>query len=119
MPTKPAEICHVNIPAPDLAKAKAFYTKVFGWKCTAMPGMAGYAFWNAGKLGGGFDADAKPAKGGVTLYLAVADIPATLKKIERAGGKAIRPKTEIPGGMGFLATFLDPSGNGMGLWSRK
>ena len=118
MPTKTAEICHVNIPAPDLAKAKAFYTKVFGWKCTAMPGMTGYSFWSAGKLGGGFDADVKPAKGGVTLYLAVADIPAALKKIKFSGGKAVRPKTAIPGNYGFMATFLDPNGNRMGLWSK-
>ena len=119
MPTKPAEICHVNIPAPDLAKAKAFYTKVFGWKCVAMPGMTDYSLWRAGKLGGGFDASQKPARKGITLFIAVADIPAALKKIELSGGKALRPKTEIPGGMGFLATFLDPSGNGMGLWSGK
>jgi hypothetical protein len=69
-------------------------------------------------MGGGFDADAKPTKGGVTLYLAVADIPAAFKKIARAGGKAVRPKTEIPGGMGFMATFDDPNGNRMGLWSK-
>lgn len=119
MPTKTAEICHINIPAPDLAKANAFYTKVFGWKSRPMRGMDRYAFWSAGDVSGGFDADAKPSRGGVTLYLAVADIPAAFKKIVRAGGKAVRAKTEIPGGMGFLATFDDPSGNRMGLWSKK
>ena len=118
MPPRPAQICHINIPAPDLAKAKAFYTKVFGWKCTAMPGMTEYSFWSAGELGGGFDADAKPAKKGVTLFLAVSDIPAALKKIERAEGKAVRAKTAIPGNYGFIAAFLDPCGNGMGLWSK-
>ena len=118
MPSKSAQICHINIPAPDMAKAKAFYTKVFGWKCMAMPGMTEYSLWSAGKLGGGFDASLKPARSGVTLFLAVSDIPAALKKIVRAGGKALRAKTEIPGNYGFMATFLDPSGNGMGLWSR-
>jgi len=118
MPRKPSEICHVNIPAPDQAKARAFYTKVFGWKCSPMRGVAEYSFWSAGKMAGGFDSHAKPARNGVTLYLAVADIPATLRKIEQAGGKTVRPKTAIPGNMGFLATFLDPCGNAMGLWSR-
>ena len=118
MPTKPAEICHINIPAPDLAKAKAFYTKVFGWKYTPMRGMDRYAFWSAGEVSGGFDADVKPAKKGVTLFLAVADIAAALKKIEFSGGKAVQAKTAIPGNYGFMATFLDPNGNGMGLWSK-
>ena len=118
MPTKTAPICHVNIPAPDLAKAKAFYAKVFGWKCTPMRGMDWYSFWSVGEVSGGFDADAKPSRGGVTLYLAVADIPAAVRKVQRAGGKAVRPKTEIPGGMGFMATFDDPNGNRMGLWSK-
>ena len=118
MPPKPAQICHINIPAPDLAAAKAFYTKVFGWKCSAMRGLTGYSFWSAGDISGGFDAFVKPAKNGVTLFLAVSDIPAALKKIGRAGGKAVRAKTAIPGNYGFMATFLDPNGNGMGLWSK-
>lgn len=119
MARKPAEICHINIPAPDLAKAKAFYTKVFGWKCTPMPGMDRYCFWEAGDCSGGFDARARPTKSGVTLFLQVADIPATLKKIVAAGGKVLCEKTPIPGGYGSMAEFLDPNGNGMGLWSRK
>jgi predicted enzyme related to lactoylglutathione lyase len=119
MPCSPAEICHINIPAPDQAQAKAFYKKVFAWKCTPMPGMKDYSFWSAGDVSGGFDSSAKPTRRGVTLFMAVADIEATLKKIERAGGKTVRGKIAIPGNMGFMADFLDPAGNLMGLWSSK
>jgi hypothetical protein len=118
MPRKSAKICHIDVPAPDLAKARAFYTKVFGWKCSAMRGMEGYLFWSAGDAAGGFNGDEKPARGGITMFLAVAEIPAALRKVERAGGKVVRTKTTIPGGYGFMATFLDPNGNRMGLWSK-
>jgi uncharacterized protein len=115
--TLPA-ICHIEIPAPDMAKAKAFYTKVFGWTVEQPPGFEGYALWRSEGVSGGFDSSAKPAKrGGPRLYLAVPDIPRKLKQIGKAGGKITKGKTEIGGGFGFFASFLDPNGNPMCVWS--
>jgi hypothetical protein len=111
-------ICHVEIPAPDLAKAKVFYEKVFGWKVTAPPGSS-YWMFAAGEMSGGLDQDGKVADEGVMLYLKVADIPATLTKIAAAGGAIVKDKTEIGGGYGFYACFRDPNGNRLALWCRN
>ena len=120
--TMPA-ICHIEIPAPDLKKAIAFYTNVFGWTVEQPPLMAGhYALWRGEGRTGGFDAHAKPApvkRPGVGLYLAVPSIPRALKQIERAGGKVLEKKTAIGGGFGHYAVFIDPNGNRMNVWSLK
>ncbi len=38
-----------------------------------------------------------------------------LKQVEAAGGRTLRPRTEIPG-MGAFAYFSDPEGNAVGMW---
>jgi predicted enzyme related to lactoylglutathione lyase len=45
-----------------------------------------------------------------------ADIEVALKKRVALGGKALSPKTEIPG-MGWFAFFADPNGNRLGLFA--
>jgi len=46
----------------------------------------------------------------------VDDIDAALAKIEQLGGKTVRPRQDIGGGMGFTAYFTDPEGNLTGLY---
>lgn len=118
--TMPA-ICHIEIPAPDLAKAKAFYTKIFGWTIEQPAGMDDYAIWHTNGNSGGFNAGAKqsPARAaGVCLYIAVPNIPSKLRQIAKAGGKIVRSKTAIGGGFGFYASIVDPNGNHLRIWSR-
>ena len=45
----------------------------------------------------------------------VDDIPATLKKIEAAGGRVLTPRTDIAQAGGF-AVFADPAGTEFGLY---
>jgi len=113
---KTGSICHVEVPAPDLAKAKAFYEGVFGWETQPMGET--YLLFSAGPDGGGLDADAPVGDGGAVLVLAVPDIDEKLAEIEAAGGSALSGKTEIGGGHGFYAYFRDPNGNKMGVWSQ-
>jgi uncharacterized protein len=110
-------ITHIEIPAPDLAKAIQFYSTVFNWKIEIIqPGA--YAFFI---IGGGLDASLKPAeeKCGPQLVIDVEDIPATLDKIKQEGGIITLPKTEIPGGHGFFASFQDPNKNHLQVHSRS
>lgn len=110
-------LTHVQIPAPDLKRATDFYSKILGWKITVMPGMEQYALFDDGGMGGGLNAFPGAAEAGIRPFYKVKDIPATLAQVEALGGGVVQPKTEIPGGMGFCATFSDPNGIKIGLWS--
>ncbi len=46
----------------------------------------------------------------------VDSITESLKRIERAGGKVLTPRTEIGEGMGAFAAFTDPVVNEFGLY---
>lgn len=115
-------ITHIEIPAPDLNKAIAFYSNLFKWQIQILPPGV-YAFFRIGttQSGGGFDTGLKPAeeKCGPQLTIDVDDISTKLEEIQNAGGKIILAKTEIPDGHGFYACFRDPNGNYLQLHSRK
>ena len=115
-------ITHIEIPAPDIDKAKDFYSKVFGWQVEVMPDKT-YAMFRIGdsNSGGGFDTSTKPAaeKVGPGIVIDVEDINSKLEEIKNAGGKVIQEKTEIPGGYGFYARFQDSNGNHLQIHSRK
>ncbi len=110
-------IVHVEIPAASVEGAGKFYQDIFGWKLQPMPEM-NYTMWEAGDgSGGGFPAvSADNPAGQVLIYIDSDDIEADLKKVEKLGGKALAPKTEIPG-MGWFGIFQDPTGNVLGLYT--
>jgi len=112
-------IVHIEISANNLKEASKFYTTVFGWKTEDFPEMNYTTFATSsekGALGGGFNPvqENNPA-GTVLVYINADDIPATLKAIEANGGKTLSPEMEIPG-VGWFATFSDPTGNTMALF---
>ncbi len=108
------DIVHIEIPAPDIGKAKAFYGKVFNW--TFSPMDERYEFWDSGRMQGAFDADAKPHTHGTVLVLACKDVDEKLKEVEEAGGKIVQATTAIGGDHGWYAYFEDPNGNRLGVW---
>jgi hypothetical protein len=56
---------------------------------------------------------------GVTVYLnAEPTLQATLDRIEPAGGKLDGSIVELPKDIGYIAFFIDPEGNRIGLHSR-
>lgn len=110
-------ITHTQIPAPDLAKAQAFYGKTFGWKFQTIPGMAEYVLFKDGLTGGGLNAFPGAVESGTQPYITVKDITSTLASVVAAGGSVVQEKCEIPGGQGFVAQFADPNGIKIGLWS--
>jgi predicted enzyme related to lactoylglutathione lyase len=112
-------IVHVEIPAIDVKAASKFYEALFGWKLSHDENM-NYAMWDAGEgPGGGFPAvDAENPVGQILLHFASDDIEADLRMVETLGGKAVKPKTEIPG-IGWYGMFKDPSGNVLALYTSK
>jgi uncharacterized protein len=110
------QFCHIEIYSKDAEASSAFYGQLFGWKTT--PIMPEYMLFDgAGGIGGGFNGMLS-AENRHCLYIAVEDIEAKLAEIEAAGGKTVKPKSKISDEHGFMALFVDPSGNTLGLWSQ-
>jgi len=62
----------------------------------------------------------KPSSDGVTIYLTAhsGDLNNELSRVEEAGGKVLREKTQISEEYGFMAVILDSEGNRVALHSR-
>jgi len=109
-------IVHIEISVTDLNKAKEFYSKVFGWKVNIMPQMTYALFETGSEPNGGFNKVDELKAGGAVFYIRVDDIEKKLKEIEKAGGKTVKKKSEIPG-FGWEALFKDVFGNVLGLFT--
>ena len=110
-------IVHIEFSAENRESTGEFYANLFGWEVQQIPEMNYATFGSQEGLGGGFNPYSESAPAGTTVvYIGTDDIPSTLQEIEKAGGKALVPKTEIPG-MGWFAFFEDISGNRVGLYT--
>lgn len=56
---------------------------------------------------------------GVLVYFNSEDMDTELNRIDKSGGKILRPKTQISPDVGYMAFFLDTEGNRVALHSRK
>jgi hypothetical protein len=119
-------VVHFEVPFDDGDRARAFYNGAFGWTIMAMPEMnytmvsTGPTTENVGPsepgyIGGGLTERNELLQGPV-ITVDVDDIDSALAKIEQLGGKTVRPRQDIGGGMGYTAYFTDPEGNLMGLY---
>ena len=119
----PNPIVHFEIPADDVARARAFYEGVFGWKIKQFPMPAGGPEYygvttrKEGEAGinGGLMRRNMPGQP-FANYIAVKAIDDFLGKIQASGGSVVMPRQEIAPGMGSIAVFKDTEGNMMGLY---
>ena len=110
------KINYVEFPARNLEATKSFFHTVFGWSFVDYgPDYA--AFSNQGLDGGFFKSDlAASADTGSALIVFYSDrLEETQSKVERAGGRIVKPVFRFPGGRRFQ--FAEPSGNEFGVWS--
>jgi predicted enzyme related to lactoylglutathione lyase len=117
----PNPIIHFEIPADDVARAKAFYEKTFGWKIKQFPMPPGEEYWGVTAkkgdepgINGGLMQRKMPAQP-FTNYISVKSIDAMHQAILANGGFVILQKREIGPDMGWISAFTDPEGNVMGL----
>ena len=113
-----AKIVHVEIPVDDADRASAFYRAVLDWQIN---GFGDMPYWlveagaddepgaNGALIGRG-DIHATPV-----LIVGVADLDATIAKVEGAGGTMLQGRMEIPG-VGWSAYMKDTEGNTIGLF---
>ena len=113
---------HVELNTTDVAKAKAFYSKLFDWQLEDVPmGPDGnYTMIKVGEgTGGGLMKHPMPGVPSFWLsYVLVDDIGAATKKAKSLGATVVKDVTEVMGA-GWLSIIADPTGAALGLWKPK
>lgn len=107
----------------DMAKARAFYEAVVGWKSNAAPvpdGTGEYLMLmrpdggDKDATGGAMQLTAEMTANGARPmwagYIGVDDVDATVAQIEAAGGQVLMPAFDLPN-VGRMAFVTDPQGN--------
>ena len=113
---------HAELNTTDVAKAKAFYGKLFDWKLEDIPMGEGetYTMVDVGDgTGGGIMQQMIPGASSDWMpYVGVDDIQAATKKAKSLGANILKDVTEVMD-MGWLSIFKDPTGAIVGLWQPK
>lgn len=107
-------LIHWELLVSDVARAKAFYGKLFGWSFEPMGPE--YTLIGTGKEPGGGLMQRPPGAPTAALnsYFQVDDIKRSLHTAVEGGAKVVVPPTQIPD-VGWYAMFLDPDGIPIGL----
>ncbi len=109
-------IDYIELPAADLADARAFYDRAFGWQFNEYgPEYAGIRSPAGDGEVGGLDGTAGPDRRAPLVLLYSDDLDATVAAVTAAGGTVVRGPYEFPGGRRFH--FTDPSGTELGVWA--
>jgi predicted enzyme related to lactoylglutathione lyase len=112
---RPGGISYVQIPCLVPSRAADFYESVFGWNIRrdsdepAFTDATGHVIGHflAGQIDGG--------EGNIRPYIYVDDVDQTLRGVTDNGGEiAMTPRPE---GTLRVATFRDPEGNVVGVWT--
>jgi uncharacterized protein len=109
------KICYVEIPATDVARSAAFYSKVFGWT-VRQRGDGATAFDDAiGQVSGAWITGRPPAaQPGFMIYIWVDSVAATVDAVMANGCEIVQPiGADAPE---ITARFRDPGGNVVGLY---
>jgi hypothetical protein len=110
---------HLELNTPDLAKAKNFYSALFGWEFQdneMSPTMIYSTFKPDDGPGGGMLTHPVPGAPSSWLpYVLVDDIHAATKKATSLGAQVVRDSDEVPN-MGWFSILVDPTGAHIALW---
>ena len=109
------QMVHLEIPAGDTAKAREFWSGLFGWEFQAYEGSpTEYLMTRFSDTTGGAIMAAEGPERCPRVYFDVDEINAGVSRVQELGGKAGDPMP-VPG-MGWFATCTDVEGNDFGLW---
>jgi predicted enzyme related to lactoylglutathione lyase len=109
------KICYIEMPATDIARSAAFYSKIFGWNIRKR-GNGSTAFDDAtGQVSGSWVLGRPPASApGLMVYIMVDSVAATIETVTANGGEIVQPiGADAPE---ITARFRDPGGNVIGLY---
>jgi predicted enzyme related to lactoylglutathione lyase len=106
---------HLEIPAGDTAKAREFWSGLFGWEFQEFPGSpTEYLTTQFSDAQGGAIYGADGEARGTRVYFDVDDIGAGTARVKELGGDA-GDALPVPG-MGWFSVCRDVEGNEFGLW---
>jgi predicted enzyme related to lactoylglutathione lyase len=107
-------VVHFEIYGKDRDSLSKFYGELFGWHLQPAPELQYVVIdtFSGTGINGGFATSEEGPN--IMIYASVADLQATLDRIESLGGKTVAPPMEIPNVVTF-AQFADPQGNVVGL----
>jgi uncharacterized protein len=107
------KICHLELPARDVAASADFYEQVFGWHVRR--GGPATRFDDAvDEVSGHFVPHREPTEPGVLFYVWVDDLAEAMDAVVAAGAELVQPPGGDPGEL--TARFRDPGGNVIGLY---
>ncbi|MDH0303612.1 MULTISPECIES: VOC family protein [unclassified Pseudomonas] len=110
---KDRQIDNIEFNVIDIARSKAFYGAVFGWRFTDYGPT--YTEFSDGRLTGGFTTGEPVRPGGPLVILYADDLAEAQRRIEAAQGRISRAVFAFPGGRRFH--FIDPDGYELAVWS--
>jgi hypothetical protein len=113
---------YFEIQADDTKRAIDFYSQVFGWKFSSVPGLP-IPYWiieTGGSRGGLLQRPAKtpPPQSGTNAFvcsLEVENFDVTAQIIQKLGGIVALPKFAVPNTR-WQGYFIDPEGNTFGIF---
>jgi predicted enzyme related to lactoylglutathione lyase len=112
------EVAHFSVNADDVARARQFYSEVFGWTFESWGPPGFFLIQSKGKAGPGLHGSLQKrreiVKGkpivGFECTIAVDDIERAYASVVKHGGKIVMEKSTITG-VGTLFFFEDTEGN--------
>lgn len=111
----------LDLGTPDLEGATAFYTALFGWEYEpGGPETGGYGMFtlDGRTTGGVMTVPEEQAKSSWAVYFRSADVDATARTVEKAGGSASFPPMDVLE-YGRMGGFQDAAGAYFGVWQPK
>jgi predicted enzyme related to lactoylglutathione lyase len=110
----PGPFMFFDLRSADVAKARDFYTTLFGWQVNELSLLT-----DENGVWGGFTPlppgdDRRPQW---TPYAPVDDLDAATKQVRELGGKVLRDGIKLPGGT--VAVIEDPTGASLVLWEAQ
>jgi predicted enzyme related to lactoylglutathione lyase len=106
-------INYVEFGAKAIPKTKRFDAEAFGWQFQDWG--SDYASYEGAGVDGGFRSDDPSTITHPLVILYAGDLEAALARVEKAGGKVLKPIFSFPGGRRFH--FADSAGNELAIWS--
>ena len=111
-------IDYIEFPATDIARTKAFFAGVFGWKFTDYG--PDYVSFEDGRINGGFftsDKVSSTASGSALAVIFTPDLERFREKTIKLGATITRDTFSFPGGRRFQ--FAEPGGSEFSIWTDK